>query len=44
MPVASAVKVIGTHLRDLMNSGLTRWRLTVYVDTVAESGKRVARE
>ena len=25
----SAVNAIGTQLRDLINSGLTRWRLTV---------------
>ena len=35
----SAVNAIGTRLRDLINSGLTRWRLAAYVDTVAESGR-----
>ena len=33
----SAVNAIGTQLRDLISSGLTRWRLTVYVDAVADS-------
>ena len=28
----SAVKVIGTKLRDPINSGLTRWRMAVYID------------
>ena len=33
------MKAIGTQLRDPINSGLTRWRLTVCVDAVAESGR-----
>ena len=38
----SAVNAIGTQLRDPINSGLTQWQLTVYVDTVAESGSNPA--
>ena len=30
---------IGTQLRDPINSGLTRWRLTVQMDAAAESGR-----
>ena len=31
----------GTQLRDLMNSGLTRWRLAVSMDTpIAKSGRK----
>ena len=30
---------IDTQLRDLMNLGLTRWRLALYVDAVAENGR-----
>ena len=33
------MNAIGTQLRDPMNSGLIRWRLMVYVDAVAESGR-----
>ena len=33
---------ISTQLRDPINSGLARWRLTVYVDAVAESGRNPA--
>ena len=39
----SAGNAIGTQLRDLINPGLTRWRLTVYVDAVAESRRNPAR-
>ena len=36
----SAVNAIGTQLRDLINAGLTRWRLAVEImDAVAESGR-----
>ena len=28
-----------THLRGLINSALARWRMTVLMETVAESGK-----
>ena len=28
----SAVNVIGTKLRDPINSGLTRWRMAVYIN------------
>ena len=38
----SAVNVIGTRLRDPLESGLIRWRLTVYMDAVAESGRNPA--
>ena len=37
--VLSAVSAIGTPLRDPINSGLTRWRLTVYVEAAADSGR-----
>ena len=40
----SAVDAIGTQLSELMNSGLTRWRLTVNVDAVAESGRNPVSE
>ena len=41
----SAVNAIVTQLRDLINSGLTRWRLTIYMNAVAESAKNlVAKE
>ena len=33
------MNAIGTQLREPINSGLTPWRLTVYVDAVAESGR-----
>ena len=33
------MNAFGTRMRDPINSGLTRWRLKVYVDTVAESGR-----
>ena len=35
----SAVNAIGTQLRDLINSELIRWRLTVSIEAVAESGR-----
>ena len=35
----SAVNVFGTQLRGLIKLGLTRWRLTGYMDSVAESGR-----
>ena len=35
---------IGTQSRDLINSGLVRWRLTVYVEAVAESGRNPVRK
>ena len=39
----SAVNAHGTQLRDLISSGLTRWRFTVYsmydVNAVEESGR-----
>ena len=39
-PVPADSRAIGTQLCDPINSGLTRWRLMVYiyVDAVAESG------
>ena len=40
----AAVNAIVTQLRDLVNSGLARWRLTVYVDAVAESGRNPVRK
>ena len=30
------VNAIGTQMRDPINSGLTRWLLTVYIDVVVE--------
>ena len=33
------MNAIGTQLPDATNLGLTRWRLTVYVDAVAEMGR-----
>ena len=33
----SAVNAMGTQLLDPINSGLIRWRLTVYMDAVAKS-------
>ena len=35
----SAVNAIGTQLRDPIKSGLTRWRLMVAINAVAESGR-----
>ena len=35
----SAVNAIGTQLYDLINSILTRWRSTIEMDAVAESGR-----
>ena len=35
----SVVNAIGTQLRDPINSGLTRWQLTVYMDAFAEIGR-----
>ena len=40
----SAVNVIGTQLRDPINSGLTRWRMAVlnkYMDAAAELGRNL---
>ena len=36
----SAVNAIGTQLRDQISSGLTRKRLALWMDAVAESGRR----
>ena len=34
------MNAIGTQLRDLINSGLTRWRMAVsYMDAAAELGR-----
>ena len=33
------VNAIGTQLCDPINSGMVQWRLTIYVDAVAESGR-----
>ena len=33
------MNAIGTQLNDPINSGLTQWRLGVYVDTIAKSGR-----
>ena len=34
------MNAIGTHLRDPMNSGLTRWRIAVsHMDAAAELGR-----
>ena len=33
----SAVNTIGAQSRGLINRGLTRWRLTIYMDVVAET-------
>ena len=33
------MNAIGSQLRDPISSGLARWRLTVHVDAVAESGR-----
>ena len=38
------MNAIGTQLGDLMNSVLTRSRLIVYVDAVAESGRNPAQK
>ena len=41
-PCAGGLSVgnaIGTQMRGAINSGLTQWRLTVYIDAVAESGR-----
>ena len=35
----SVANAIGTQLRGLINSALARWRMTVLMETVAESGK-----
>ena len=35
----SAVDTIGTQMRRLVNSGLARWLLTMYLDAVAENGR-----
>ena len=35
----SAVNAIGTHLRDPINLGLTRWRMAVSLDDAAELGR-----
>ena len=35
----STVNNIGTQLHETMNSGLTQWRLTVYVNAIAERGR-----
>ena len=35
----SVANAIGTQLRGLINSALARWRITVLMETVAESGK-----
>ena len=32
------VNAVGTALRDPVNLGLTRWRLTIWTDAVVESG------
>ena len=34
----SAVNAIGMQMCDPINSGLTNWRLAVYVHTITESG------
>ena len=34
------MNVIGTHLCDPIISGMTRWQLTVYVDAIADSGRK----
>ena len=34
------MNAIGTHLRDPINAGLTRWRMAVsYMDAAAEPGR-----
>ena len=33
------MNAIGTQWRDLINSGLGQWRMTVLIETVEESGK-----
>ena len=35
-----AVDGIGTHLRDSINSGLTRWRLTVYMNAIVKRSRK----
>ena len=37
-----AAPVTGTQIRDPMDVWLTRWRMTVYVATVAEIGRNSA--
>ena len=34
------MEIIGSQLRDLMNSAVTRCRLTVWMDVVAERGRK----
>ena len=36
----SAINATGAELRDSINAGLTRWRLTSEIDSVVESGKK----
>ena len=38
------MNTIGMQLRDPIDSGLTRWRLTVDVDAVAEIGRNPVRK
>ena len=33
------MNAVGTQLRDPINSGLTRWRMAVLIDTAAELGR-----
>ena len=37
----SRTSSVTTQMRDLINSGLVRWRMAVQMETVAESGKGV---
>ena len=36
---SSVANTVGTQLRTLINSALARWRMTVLMETIAESGK-----
>ena len=38
-PILGIANAIGTQLRSLINSALARWRMTVLMETVAESGE-----
>ena len=39
LKVPAVLDAIGTQLRDPINSEMNRWRLTVHVDVVVESGR-----